>query len=145
MSPPFRPKEHQEALWRGLQSGQLHTTATDHCVFCAPQKAAGKDDFTKIPNGTGGIEDRMAVHLGRRRQHRPADAERIRRDHLGQLREALQHLSAARAASSPAPTPTSCVWDPQATKTISAKTQLIEGRLQHLRGPQGARQSRATR
>ena len=61
MSPPFRPKGHQEALWRGLQSGQLHTTATDHCVFCAPQKAAGRNDFTKIPNGCGAIEDRLAV------------------------------------------------------------------------------------
>ncbi|PPZ37666.1 dihydropyrimidinase, partial [Escherichia coli] len=50
MSPPFRPKAHQEALWRGLQSGQLHTTATDHCTFCASQKAAGKDNFAKIPN-----------------------------------------------------------------------------------------------
>ncbi len=61
MSPPFRPKKHQEALWRGLQSGNLQTTATDHCCFCAPQKAAGKDKFTLIPNGTGGIEDRMSV------------------------------------------------------------------------------------
>ena len=39
MSPPFRPKSHQEALWRGLQSGNLHTTATDHCTFCAAQSA----------------------------------------------------------------------------------------------------------
>lgn len=61
MSPPFRNAEHQKALWKGLQSGTLHTTATDHCCFCAPQKAAGKDDFRKIPNGTGGIEDRMGV------------------------------------------------------------------------------------
>ena len=61
MSPPFRPKGHQEALWRGLQSGMLQTTATDHCCFCAPQKAMGKDDFTKIPNGTAGLEDRMHV------------------------------------------------------------------------------------
>lgn len=61
MSPPFRDKEHQKALWKGLQGGTLHTTATDHCCFCAPQKAAGKDDFRKIPNGTGGIEDRMGV------------------------------------------------------------------------------------
>ncbi|SLM65128.1 MULTISPECIES: dihydropyrimidinase [Dickeya] len=61
MSPPFRPKAHQEALWRGLQSGQLHTTATDHCTFCASQKAAGQDNFTKIPNGCGGVEERMAV------------------------------------------------------------------------------------
>ena len=61
MSPPFRPKGHQEALWNGLQSGTLHTTATDHCAFCAEQKAAGKDDFTKIPNGTAGVEERMSV------------------------------------------------------------------------------------
>ncbi len=61
MSPPFRAKEHQAALWRGLQAGMLQTTATDHCCFCAPQKAMGKDDFRKIPNGTGGVEDRMSV------------------------------------------------------------------------------------
>ncbi len=61
MSPPFRPKGHQEALWQGLQSGNLQTTATDHCCFCADQKAMGKDDFSKIPNGTAGVEDRMAV------------------------------------------------------------------------------------
>lgn len=61
MSPPFRPKEHQAALWQGLQSGMLQTTATDHCSFCTEQKALGKDDFRKIPNGTGGIEDRMSV------------------------------------------------------------------------------------
>ncbi|MCJ8273316.1 MAG: dihydropyrimidinase [Psychrosphaera sp.] len=61
MSPPFRPKKHQDALWKGLQSGNLQTTATDHCCFCADQKAAGKDDFTLIPNGTAGIEDRMSI------------------------------------------------------------------------------------
>jgi dihydropyrimidinase len=38
----------------------LQTTATDHCCFCTPQKQAGLDDFRKIPNGTGGVEDRMA-------------------------------------------------------------------------------------
>jgi len=61
MSPPFRSKEHQSALWHGLQSGNLQTTATDHCCFCADQKAAGKDDFRMIPNGTAGIENRMEV------------------------------------------------------------------------------------
>ena len=55
-----------DALWAlsvggGLQSGQLHTTATDHCAFCAAQKAMGADNFAKIPNGTGGVEERMAV------------------------------------------------------------------------------------
>jgi len=61
MSPPFRPKHHQAALWGGLSSGSLQTTASDHCCFCAPQKAGGKGDFTKIPNGTAGVEDRMSV------------------------------------------------------------------------------------
>src|SRR5476649_868976 len=61
MSPPFRSKHHQAALWHGLQAGNLHTTATDHCTFCAEQKAAGKDNFTKIPNGCGGVEDRMSI------------------------------------------------------------------------------------
>jgi len=61
MSPPFRPKKHQEALWKGLQAGNLQTTATDHCCFCADQKAAGKDDFSLIPNGTAGVEDRLSV------------------------------------------------------------------------------------
>jgi len=61
MSPPFRPKGNQEILWKALQGGTLQTTATDHCCFCAEQKAAGKDDFSLIPNGTAGVEDRMMI------------------------------------------------------------------------------------
>lgn len=61
MSPPFRPKEHQEALWRGIQAGMIQTTATDHCCFCTDQKMMGHNNFTQIPNGTGGVEDRMHV------------------------------------------------------------------------------------
>ena len=53
MSPPFRSKEHHAALWEGIQAGFLQTTASDHCCFCADQKAMGAEDFTKIPNGTG--------------------------------------------------------------------------------------------
>ena len=61
MSPPFRPRHHQRELWKGLQAGMLQTTATDHCCFCTPQKQMGLEDFRKIPNGTNGVEDRMAV------------------------------------------------------------------------------------
>ena len=61
MSPPFRPHGHADALWNGLRAGNLQTTATDHCCFNAGQKAAGREDFTLIPNGTAGIEDRMGV------------------------------------------------------------------------------------
>jgi dihydropyrimidinase len=61
MSPPFRNKQHQDSLWAGLQAGSLQVVATDHCSFTTKQKRTGVGDFTKIPNGTGGLEDRMPV------------------------------------------------------------------------------------
>ena len=61
MSPPFRSKDHQESLWDGLVDGSLQVVATDHCAFKTSQKRMGKKDFTQIPNGTGGVEDRMPV------------------------------------------------------------------------------------
>jgi len=61
MSPPFRPPGNPEALWHGLQAGILQTTATDNCTFCNQQKSMGKGDFTKIPNGCNGVEDRMSI------------------------------------------------------------------------------------
>ena len=61
MSPPFRDKIHQDDLWNGLRAGSLQVVATDHCAFTTKQKELGLSDFTKIPNGTGGLEDRMPV------------------------------------------------------------------------------------
>ncbi len=61
MSPPFRNKQHQDSLWAGLASGSLSVVATDHCAFTTAQKRSGIGDFTKIPNGTGGLEDRMPM------------------------------------------------------------------------------------
>jgi len=61
MSPPFRNKKHQDSLWAGLAAGSLQVVATDHCAFTSEQKRMGVGDFTKIPNGTGGLEDRLSV------------------------------------------------------------------------------------
>ncbi len=61
MSPPFRNKLHQDSLWAGLQSGSLSCVATDHCAFTTEQKRYGVGNFAKIPNGTGGLEDRMPM------------------------------------------------------------------------------------
>jgi dihydropyrimidinase len=61
MSPPFRNKLHQDSLWAGLSSGSLSVVATDHCAFTTEQKRYGVGDFTKIPNGTGGLEDRIPM------------------------------------------------------------------------------------
>ncbi len=61
MSPPYRPAGHPAALWKAVEAGALSITGTDHCCFTRAQKRLGKDDFTKIPNGCGGVEDRMNI------------------------------------------------------------------------------------
>jgi dihydropyrimidinase len=65
-SPPARPAQHKELLWTHLQQGTFDTVATDHCPFNMRQKMVGKDDFTKIPNGAGGLEFRIPLlyHFG---------------------------------------------------------------------------------
>ncbi|KPJ59707.1 MAG: phenylhydantoinase [Latescibacteria bacterium DG_63] len=62
MSPPIRPKGHQETLWGGIEAGIFDTIGTDHCPFnLKGQKEMGKDDFTQIPNGAGGVEHRLQL------------------------------------------------------------------------------------
>jgi len=75
-SPPMRSAEDNSRLWEALKDGTLQTIATDHCPFffngnkpisyegkeiAIPGKELGKDDFTKIPNGLPGVQDRMPV------------------------------------------------------------------------------------
>jgi dihydropyrimidinase len=75
-SPPMRSAEDNDRLWDGLTQGILQTIGTDHCPFfydgtrpivyegneiAIPGKELGRGDFTKIPNGLPGIEDRMPV------------------------------------------------------------------------------------
>lgn len=85
-SPPMRTPKDQERLWEGLRNGTIQTIGTDHCPFFynggqpiqyegQPVKIAGKElgagDFTKIPNGLPGVQDRLpilwtkGVHNGR--------------------------------------------------------------------------------
>ena len=121
MSPPFRPKANKEALWRGLQSGDLQTTATDHCCFCADQKAMGKDDFRKIPNGTGGIEDRMhvlwthGVNTGRLTMSEFVAVTSTNSAKIFNIYPRKGMIAAGSDADL-------AIFDPQATHTISAKT-----------------------
>src|SRR5882757_8551859 len=62
MSPPLRPKDTQDRLWRGLAFNDLQAISTDHCPFCMKeQKTLGQNDFSKIPNGAPGIETRMSL------------------------------------------------------------------------------------
>ncbi len=61
-TPPLREKHHLPKLWDGLKDDHLQVVSTDHCPFCfEDQKALGKDDFTKIPNGGPGVENRLQL------------------------------------------------------------------------------------
>ena len=121
MSPPFRPKEHQAALWKGLQSGNLQTTATDHCCFCAEQKAMGRDDFSKIPNGTAGVEDRMAVlwtHGVGTGRLTPSEFVAVTSANAAKI----FNIYPRKGSISVGADADIVVWDPAASKTISVKT-----------------------
>ncbi len=134
MSPPFRAPEHQEALWRALQGGILQTTATDHCCFCADQKAMGREDFTKIPNGTGSIEDRLAViwdagvNTGRLTVSEFVAVTSTQAAQIFNIYPRKGSITAGADADL-------VVWDPEGTRTLSAKTHhqnidfnIFEGR-----------------
>jgi dihydropyrimidinase len=59
-SPPLRPKDHWDELWRGLVKDDLQVVSTDHCPFdFEGQKELGRGDFRKVPNGLPGVEDRV--------------------------------------------------------------------------------------
>ena len=121
MSPPFRAKEHQEALWKGLLSGNLQTTATDHCCFCADQKAAGKDDFRITPNGTAGVENRMEVLW-----HHGVNTGLFNMNEFVKLTSTnaaqIFNIYPRKGSISVGADADIVVWDPEKTKKISAKT-----------------------
>lgn len=135
MSPPFRPKVHQDVLWRNLQAGNLHTTATDHCTFCAAQKAAGINNFAQIPNGCGGVEERMAViwdagvNTGRLT---PSEFVAVTSANAAKL----FNLYPRKGVIAVGADADMVLWDPQATKTISVASQHSKGDFNIFEGRQ---------
>ncbi|RFB78635.1 dihydropyrimidinase [Methylovirgula sp. 4M-Z18] len=123
MSPPFRDKKNQEDLWNGLRAGSLQVVATDHCAFTTEQKRFGRDDFTKIPNGTGGLEDRMpvlwtrGVATGRLTMN---EFVAVTSTNIARILNLYPKKGAILAGSDA----DLVIWDPEATKTISAATQV---------------------
>ncbi len=121
MSPPFRPKHHQEALWRGIQAGMLQTTATDHCCFCTPQKRMGHNNFTQIPNGTGGVEDRMHVlwhHGVNKGRLTPNEFVGITSTNAAKIFNIYPRKGAVEVGADA----DILVWDPEKHRTISKNT-----------------------
>ncbi|KRX10204.1 Metal-dependent hydrolase, composite domain [Pseudocohnilembus persalinus] len=123
MSPPINPDTTtHEYLLNNLQCGNLHTIATDNCTFCSDtKKGFGENDFTKIPNGCNGIEDRMnitwtkAVNEG---YFTRQDYVRLTSYNAAQIFNLYPRKGAIRAGSDA----DVIILDPKAEKIISAKT-----------------------
>ena len=60
-APPARSPENKQALWQAVADGAVDTIGTDHCSFSTATKALGREDFSKIPNGMPGVEDRVRL------------------------------------------------------------------------------------
>jgi dihydropyrimidinase len=122
MSPPFRDKKHQDSLWAGLASGSLSVVATDHCAFTTEQKRFGLGDFTKIPNGTGGLEDRMpmlwthGVTTGRITMN---EFVAVTSTNIAKILNCYPKKGAVLVGADA----DLVVWDPRKTKTITAAAQ----------------------
>jgi dihydropyrimidinase len=122
MSPPFRDKSHQDSLWAGLASGSLQVVATDHCAFTTKQKRMGVNNFPRIPNGTGGLEDRLSVlwtkgvETGRLT---PNEFVAVTSTNIAQILNIYPQKGALLVGSDA----DIVVWDPGISKTISAATQ----------------------
>lgn len=120
-STPLRPREHQAALWRGLRTDDLQVVSTDHCPFCfTGQKDLGRGDFSKIPNGLPGVENRMDLlhqavvdgHITRRRWIDIACAAPAR----------MFGLYPKKGTLAPGADADVVVYDPHAVQTLSAET-----------------------
>jgi dihydropyrimidinase len=122
MSPPFRSKVHQDSLWAGLQSGSLSVVATDHCAFSTAQKRSGIGDFSKIPNGTGGLEDRMPMlwtHGVATGRLTPNEFVAVTSTNIAKILNCYPKKGAVLVGADA----DLVVWDPEKSKTITADKQ----------------------
>jgi dihydropyrimidinase len=126
LSPPLRTKADQDALWAALADGRIETLGTDHCPFDFDgQKTLGRGDFTKIPNGIAGVEERVAlaytagVVTGRISLERfvAVAAENPAK---------IFGLWPRKGTIAPGVDADLVVWDPNVKRTISVQTQSLD-------------------
>ncbi len=121
-TPPLREKQNLPKLWEGLRQDHLQVVSTDHCPFCfEEQKVLGKDDFTKIPNGGPGIENRLQlIH------HYGVNEGKISLNRFVELVSTtparLFGMYPRKGEIAPGSDADIVIWDPEADHLISAHT-----------------------
>jgi dihydropyrimidinase len=125
-SPPLRPADHQDELWKGLLKDDLQVVSTDHCPFdFEGQKELGRDDFRKVPNGLPGVEDRVdllhdgGVVAGRMSRERWVDV-------ISTGPAKLFGMYPQKGAVAVGSDADLVVYDPNKTRTISATTHHMD-------------------
>ncbi len=121
-TPPLREKHNLPKLWEGLKHDHLQIVSTDHCPFCFnEQKTLGKDDFTKIPNGGPGVENRLqlihhhGVNEGRLSMNRFVELVSTTPAKIFGMYPKKGEIAVGSDADI-------VIWDPAAEHTISAST-----------------------
>jgi dihydropyrimidinase len=123
-TPPLREKKNQASLWQALASGELSVVSTDHCPFrFADQKSLGRRDFSKIPNGGPGIENRLQIlwHYG-------VNSGRLTPQQFVSLASAEPARifgMSSKGAIAEGKDADILLWDPAADYTITAASQAM--------------------
>jgi dihydropyrimidinase len=121
-SPPLRPKDHHDELWTGLVQGHLQVVASDHAPYTRAQKELGRDNFELIPRGLPTVEDRVTllfeegVRGGRFTVNRFVDL-------VATAASKLFGLYPRKGTVAPGSDADLAVFDPEASRTISASAQ----------------------
>lgn len=121
-SPPVREKWNQDKLWAGLQKNELQVVSTDHCPFnFVGQKDMGKEDFTKIPNGGPGLENRLhLMYQGGVNEKRFSLNRWVEICSTNPAK--IFGMYPRKGTIAPGSDADIVIWDPQKELTISAKT-----------------------
>jgi dihydropyrimidinase len=125
-SPPLRTADHQAELWTGLVKDDIQLVSTDHCPFDFDgQKDLGKGDFRKVPNGLPGVEDRVdLLHDGGVADGRITKERWV--EIIATAPAKLFGMFPQKGTIAVGSEADIVVYDPLATRTISAKTHHMD-------------------
>lgn len=123
IAPPLRQSSDNECLWEALAADEIQTIGTDHCSFTLKQKELGKEDFTKIPGGMPGVENRPAlVYTYGVKSGKLTEAQMCR--YLSEQPAKLYGMYPVKGALKPGSDADIVVWNPEVRRTLTKETQL---------------------